>query len=484
MKKIITLIIIMLMWVTSYAQLLTNVAYNTASPFTNIADVTLDGSNNIWMATNRGIYENSILNYNPINSTVKSIKYDNTTNKIYVGGNNSTNSIVINYDFASWSSINTCMGSTSKPVTNIIPFNYTNGAVTVGTPEGVYKDYTNISSPYNPNDFSMVLEPVANNDQIWYASNDGIINYNIKTTTYTKYNTGLGTPLKLSLNSDFSKMLATNTNYGVYIFNKSSLSSSSTNTGNQIFTGNVKCATYDASDNIWIAYIVKPVNGTPQYFIERHNASDNSINYKLQLTSGIFTTFNNIKVFGEKVYICTNNGLIIYDYNYITPLLGSTDKLSVPKFNTTIDNTATYQWYVSTNNMRTTGVDVYNAISGATDTTYIPTINGKYFVTMTQNNGNGSTFKSDTIIFTLPIITTGITDIENNNELTVYPNPNYGNFSIQTNFNISEIIITNQMGQYETYQYNGGEIKTNLKGIVIVHITTEKEVITKKLVIN
>jgi len=127
----------------------------------------------------------------------------------------------------------------------------------------------------------------------------------------------------------------------------------------------------------------------------------------------------------------------------------------------------------------------YTLIEGVTTRTYTPTVSGEYAVEVTKN---GCTDTSSLI----SVVVTGIPINDNDNKITVYPNPSNGNVKIVLP-NISskiEIDLKNALGQtiLQEVFYGKKEIDLNLqapKGIymLVVRNGSQQHVI-KKIVLN
>lgn len=136
------------------------------------------------------------------------------------------------------------------------------------------------------------------------------------------------------------------------------------------------------------------------------------------------------------------------------------------------------QWYLN-------GV----LIAGATGQTYTFTANGTYTCVVTS--GPCSSPVSNSILIT----TTGIEDANNVFGLSIYPNPNDGNFTVNFNTAIKgdyKVELTNALGQLifkdELKQYSG-EYHKKLsvvdygKGVYTITLTNEKNEVVKKIIV-
>jgi uncharacterized delta-60 repeat protein len=137
----------------------------------------------------------------------------------------------------------------------------------------------------------------------------------------------------------------------------------------------------------------------------------------------------------------------------------------------------TYQWYF--NNV---------AIPGATSQTYTPTQNGAYYVEITD--ANGCTAFSSSYNMT----DVGISEIENANGLSIFPNPNNGEFTLlveqQNQKAIIEIFSTTGQRVY-VQQLNATEksalqIRPELSaGVYLIRVTLEEgHVMLQKLIVE
>ncbi|MEO8147333.1 MAG: T9SS type A sorting domain-containing protein [Bacteroidia bacterium] len=82
--------------------------------------------------------------------------------------------------------------------------------------------------------------------------------------------------------------------------------------------------------------------------------------------------------------------------------------------------------------------------------------------------------------------TTGIADVFTQPGISIFPNPSNGQFKITSSFNIDEIKITNLPGQiiYQTKpKQNNISLQLDEAGIYFIQITTNKQTITKKLIV-
>jgi hypothetical protein len=129
-------------------------------------------------------------------------------------------------------------------------------------------------------------------------------------------------------------------------------------------------------------------------------------------------------------------------------------------------------------------------ISGANSITYTAFVAGTYKVQTT--NSNGCKKLSSGVDVAVPCRLEGNLN-ETNSDLSIFPNPTSGKFTIQSNSEkISQITITNLSGQTifkKDFQNNfNSQIEIDLtsqsKGIYLVQSITDKEVYNQKIILN
>ena len=135
----------------------------------------------------------------------------------------------------------------------------------------------------------------------------------------------------------------------------------------------------------------------------------------------------------------------------------------------------------------TTGLQWLNnssPIAGATNLEYIVTSNGCYYVEETDTNGCIS--KSDSICFT-----TGVNELISNKSVVIYPNPNNGTFTINSQFSTpnSQLTIKDVVGRtvYSTIINNSKQkeqinITTLPNGVYFYQITNSIQTIRGKII--
>jgi PKD repeat protein len=116
--------------------------------------------------------------------------------------------------------------------------------------------------------------------------------------------------------------------------------------------------------------------------------------------------------------------------------------------------------------------------------------NGTYTVTLTAYNNGCSDSTTQTLSFTV-----GINNVDNNNALSIYPNPTDGLFNVSAILHSKEqvqVIVTNTLGQeiYETTPVTTSnqiftlDLRNQAKGIYFVELKTKNGSVVKKLVLN
>ncbi|CAN5871061.1 hypothetical protein BH11BAC7_BH11BAC7_14090 [soil metagenome] len=136
-----------------------------------------------------------------------------------------------------------------------------------------------------------------------------------------------------------------------------------------------------------------------------------------------------------------------------------------------------YQWYFNS-----------GIIAGATNQTYVPLVNGNYYVVITDTNGC-SAFSS-----TYSMMDVSVTELTAENPVVLYPNPNNGNFTVQFDqkglISLMEIYNVNGQKIYaQQFSSNGiTSAEFNLiaeAGIYFLHITREDgTVLTQRMIIE
>jgi len=160
---------------------------------------------------------------------------------------------------------------------------------------------------------------------------------------------------------------------------------------------------------------------------------------------------------------------------YSTATTVTVNQATVPTVNqigNTLQSTTatTYQWYL--------GGSILN---GATSQTYIPTQNGDYTVVTTDANGCSATSAPFTVS------TVGVAELNIESLISVFPNPTNGSFTITFPETTKQVQITNSMGQVLQTNLVDRQKNLNLEltadGIYFIHIRTDKQVVTKKLIV-
>jgi hypothetical protein len=133
------------------------------------------------------------------------------------------------------------------------------------------------------------------------------------------------------------------------------------------------------------------------------------------------------------------------------------------------------------------GANTYSWNTGATTSSIMvtPTITTTYTVTGTNPNGCKNT---DTLSVVVINCTTGINQLANNSQISIYPNPNNGSFVIETNSTTKQTI--------QLYDVNGKMVltqiisgKTNIdasnlsEGVYNISIIRNEGIVNKRMVI-
>lgn len=139
----------------------------------------------------------------------------------------------------------------------------------------------------------------------------------------------------------------------------------------------------------------------------------------------------------------------------------------------------TYQWIDCSDS---------SAINGATNQSYTPSANGSYAVIV---NKNGCSDTSECVA----VMSLGVSKMNSNNRLAVYPNPTKGVFNVELkskNETIKACKVINALGQsfnvLPSELGNSNKLNIDLssypKGVYIVHLTTTSGVLTQRLVLE
>ncbi|MCB9186248.1 MAG: PKD domain-containing protein [Flavobacteriales bacterium] len=193
--------------------------------------------------------------------------------------------------------------------------------------------------------------------------------------------------------------------------------------------------------------------------------------------------------------ICSDTAYSDVDVNWNCPMVGltaafsmSTDTVVLSGFGNVhltnqSQNATEYQWDFGDGS----GLDLN------VDPTHVYIEPGTYTITLTAINYNCTTTTSQSII--VVEFGVGIGEIISDNGLTVYPNPNQGQFAVELELNEAsdvEIELNNVLGQrvYQTtlsdrtYWRKEFDMTSYVKGIYMLRISTDKGVLQRRIVID
>lgn len=496
MKTLFTLILTLISVIT-YGQVLNQKTLTHLGIPSNTIfySIDFDDNGNVYVGTQNGVYKYN--KNNPTDEIVYNESSGLTTRDIrfvkYVNGNiiaGRQNGISI-FNGTTWTN-HTTNSTGGKYVTSYLPTNNVNGTDYVGGTMGVAMNMNDgsgnyavgtITSPISYNSMLLDITRRGNatnfEDHIWYASvsPQAIVDWDLKNDIKTSY-TISSIASNLSANSDFTKFVFVAGGY-VRIFDVATKTQSFL-TKDGVAITKATFATYDNDGNIWYSY-----TSDLKTKVEKYDGTNYS--HGVVVPTGV----RDIKINTDgDLYLATPKGLYVYDYN-TTPTISKvniteTDVPNVPETFYTIElDNASYQWYYSDsapeNNLNARVETTFTEVFGATSYSYEPSQAGYYKVKITQTSGVSA--ESDAMLF--GTLTTGVENgVVSESDLTVYPNPNVGTFNISTPFDVAEVMITNQIGQTEKVVFNGSEVSTTMKGLVIVTIKTNKGVATKRMVIQ
>jgi hypothetical protein len=134
----------------------------------------------------------------------------------------------------------------------------------------------------------------------------------------------------------------------------------------------------------------------------------------------------------------------------------------------------TYQWYD----------DAGNAIVGATTNIFVPTIQGEYYVQVTDSNG--CSINSYSILFLVDFVS------EDTFSVNIYPNPTSGKLIIDSSEDFNSILVFNLLGE-TVYTFNNTRINNTLttidlsylqKGIYFIQIEVNQQYIKQRIILQ
>jgi hypothetical protein len=85
--------------------------------------------------------------------------------------------------------------------------------------------------------------------------------------------------------------------------------------------------------------------------------------------------------------------------------------------------------------------------------------------------------------FSVTSTTTSLTDKSSTSEIYIYPNPSTGSFYLIASDEIESVLLTDALGRQETVK-GKTEIRSNLKGLVLVRIKTRKGIFIEKIILE
>ena len=175
---------------------------------------------------------------------------------------------------------------------------------------------------------------------------------------------------------------------------------------------------------------------------------------------------------GNYYVTVTDNSGCTAESNHISITVFSSPPVSISRSGDTLSvyNSSNVQWYLNN-----------NAITGATQSTYIARTSGSYTVSVTDTNGCTS--------FSSPVIYTGIDNISVDEIISIYPNPlSVGGWQLVVGNNLigSQVDVLDDNGRivYKSEIRNPhSEINAQLPGgVYLLRITSGNAVVVRKLV--
>lgn len=487
MKKILTLTYLLVFTAICHGQKLTNYTKESTADYQNgilglpsntIYQVAVSPNGNVWLATANGISK-----FNPTTKTFTNYKsgtaYKSITivkGGLVIAGGNGLISEFNGTGFTDYAvnsypaDITNITADSSSGITEV----YISGTAGIAYDNGnhVFVDAQQVSGTTYSVPKNSMFDYYLNGTErhVWFATSTyKIVHLDVKAYTFTEYL--IGYDIKGITRVD-DNTIAVATSNGPYLLDMTT--GNTTMLGFELNASDIKCVQADGSGNFWIGY----ANASSAKRITRRS-SDGTYMYEIQL-SMIFnhmTTNSN----GD-VYVATqNNGLVFFDHN-ATPEVTTVQSGNALTLSTIEVKGATYQWFyhASGSNFKVSAL-ADGEITGATSYTYTATDAGWYKVRIV--NGKDTTWSN-------PIeklgTTTGIDNTTSATSLSVYPIPNQGEINFMSTENISEVILMDAYGKVEVHKIMNisSPINTELKGLVIIQLKTDKGSITRKLIIE
>lgn len=132
-----------------------------------------------------------------------------------------------------------------------------------------------------------------------------------------------------------------------------------------------------------------------------------------------------------------------------------------------------YQWYDQNG----------NTINGAINNTFFPTTQGEYYVEVLDSNG--CTAVSYSILILIDFIS------ENENIISIYPNPTKGNLTIESTEGLNSISVLNSQGNQLIFNNNitfekqiSIDLSTFAKGIYFIQIEVNNQLINHRIILQ
>ena len=189
-----------------------------------------------------------------------------------------------------------------------------------------------------------------------------------------------------------------------------------------------------------------------------------NLSWNNNVTNGIAfvpTATSTYTVTGTDANLCTNTDDVTVTVN---PVPTATVTISTGTTLVAGPTGQDYQWINCANNQQ---------ISGATNATYVVTVNGSYSVEVTNSFGCSNT--SNCVLIDI----VGINENKAESTISVYPNPTKGKVNLTIPTEQANVSIYNALGKVVTNYYhvpNGAviDLSNNPNGVYLIHVATEK----------
>lgn len=305
---------------------------------------------------------------------------------------------------------------------------------------------------------------------------DGLVYNNLYTYSYDANNNLINV-----LYQNWNNNVWTNISQNVYSYDASNNQTSSlyqTWNGSAWVNSKKDSYTYDVNNNL-INDLQQNWDGNTwvnfSQFVYTYDANSNQNNrlYQKWYNSAWVNYYQDIYT-----YDANNNQTVDLNQNFIA--------------NGTLENSNQYTFNYDSNNNQTSNLTqtwLVNAWLNVQHYNFTYDANN-YIQTGLEGTWNGTSFsKSDSTHYYYHQVTTGITSIIDQTQLSIYPNPTNGVINIASSNNLQQIEIYNLLGEkvYESKPNNSNtaiDLSEQSKGIYFIKTYTEKGIKTQKILLQ